>query len=189
MAANITFNILRIKDISFWVNEIFYDPKYPADKVQVRVNCELKFNADANYVIIELNPLYFYEYPDQDIKEHIFANITVHNTFAVNDVKSFIKGDQLYLPTEVLVTLIGISISHTRALFSKNIDGTAFNGIVLPLIDPLEFSKQIFPYMFNELVANNINIVKNSLFLCLVLANKTKKTDKKIATICDLYYL
>lgn len=150
MAANIAFKVLRVKDISFWANETFYDPKYPANKTQVRVNCELKFNTDANYVIIELNPVYIYEYPDKEVKEHIFASITVHNAFEVNDVKSLVKDDQLYLPTQFLVTLMGISISHTRALFSKNIDGTAFNGIVLPLIDPLDFSKQIFSYMFDE---------------------------------------
>lgn len=155
MSTNITFRILRVKDISFTVNEILYDPNYPTDKTQVRVNCELKFNVEDNYVIIEMIPSYLYEYPDREIKEHIFATITVHNTFLFNDVKSFMKGDQLYLPTEVLVSLIGISISHTRALFSKSLDGTAFNGIVLPLIDPLEFSRQIFAYMFDDELLDN----------------------------------
>lgn len=149
MEANITYKIIRVKDISFSVNEILFDPKYPTDKVQVRVNCELKFNADANYVIIELNPVYLYEYPDEEINERIFATIIVQNAFAVNDVQSLIKDGQLYLPTNLLVTLIGISISHTRALFAKTVDGTAFNGIVLPLIDPLVFSRQIFAYMFD----------------------------------------
>jgi hypothetical protein len=158
MEDNLTYRVLRVKDTAFSVNEILYDPAFTLSKTQVRINCELKFNIDVNYVIFELNPLYLYEYPD---KEEIFASINVHNAFEVNDVKSFIKDGKLYLPPALLITLMGISISHTRALFSKSIEGTAYSGIVLPLVDPVAFCKLLFAYMFDENVGKENPVQKD----------------------------
>lgn len=141
----IVYRILRVKDISFSVNEVMFNPNYDVTKMQVRVNCELKYNAEANYLILEMNAFFLYEYPD---REDIFADIVVHNVFEIANIKEFIQDTKVILPERLLVTLMGISLSHTRALFSKNIAGTAFNLLILPLIDPLEFSRQIFPYMF-----------------------------------------
>ena len=141
----IEYRILRVKDISFEVNEELYNKSYSPEQTQVRINCEIKYNTEANYVILALNGIYLYVV---DEKDQIFADIIVHNVFEIKNIIRFVKGTELILPPKILVPLMGYSLSHTRALFSKCIDGTAFNGLTLPLIEPIAVATSLFPHMF-----------------------------------------
>jgi len=141
----ITFRILRVKDTAFTINENFYlNDKSPTD-IKVSVNCELKTNIDVNLIIVEIFAFYYYD----TLVENQLASIIVQTAFNITDLKNYETEQRLKLPPHFLVTLVSISLSHTRALFSKNIDGTAFNGMIMPLINPEEFSKSIFPEIFN----------------------------------------
>lgn len=143
----IEYRILRVKDTFFEVNEELYNPSYLPGQTQVRINCEIKYNIEANYVILALNAIYLYEIPGSEI---IFANIIVQNVFEIKKIARFVKEADLILPRKVLIPLLGFSLSHTRALFSKNIDGTPFNGLVLPLIEPLALAVSLFPHMLES---------------------------------------
>lgn len=146
METIITYKILRVKDTSFSINEKVYNHSYTEERTQVRVNCELKHNVKFNYITFEIEPTYFYLHPDG--AEDIFASTVVSNVFELSDVSQFVKDEELILPSHLLVTLLGISISHTRALFSRNMEGTVYSRLILPLIDPMAFCRTIFPQMF-----------------------------------------
>lgn len=142
---DVSFRIIRVKDISYDVHEKMFVPSTPAEQMKVNLVCVLSFNTDTNYVILEITASYYYE---KESVSNPFASITVQNVFQVEKVIRFVEDEDLYLPHMLISTLVGLSLSHTRALFSKSIDGTAYNNIVLPIINPVEFSRKVFPHMF-----------------------------------------
>jgi hypothetical protein len=44
--------------------------------------------------------------------------------------------DQINIPDNILVMLLSISISHTRALMSQSVLGSKFQDVIIPLINP-----------------------------------------------------
>jgi len=140
------FKVVRIKDVSFQVNENLFNHQKDPNLIKVNINCELKSNPEYSIIILEIFASYYYS----DAKEgEILSSILVHNAFDILDLKRFFHGNVLRLPPDLLITLVSLSISHTRALFSKSIEGTVLGGIIMPLINPEEFSKTIFPDMFS----------------------------------------
>ncbi|RYD83142.1 MAG: hypothetical protein EOP53_01695 [Sphingobacteriales bacterium] len=160
MSETLTFKILRVKDTAFSVNENLHAATLSREKNQVRIDCDLKYNTDANLVMLELNAKYFFN--NEDGTEQEFAGMTVHNSYEIANVIRFMDNDNLYLPTHLLIMLVSISISHTRALFAKSLDGTAFNGIILPVIDPAGFSRHVFKEMFEHEDLKKIDNTKGS---------------------------
>lgn len=145
----VLFKIIRVKDLAFHLNEQMYDQSIPDDQRKVNLICELRFNTDVNYVFLDIIASYFYE---KQTAENPFASITVQTVFQVDKLISFVRGDDLYLPPLLIVTFVGMCLSHTRALFSKAIDGTAFTSVILPLIYPMDFARKVFPHMFDEII-------------------------------------
>lgn len=143
----VVFRITRVKDIAFNVNEKLYKPPTEKKNTKVRIDCELSSNPDSTIIIINIIASYYYE---DSVNQEQLAIINVQNIYEIPEIKKFFIEGELMLPPHLIITLVSISISHTRALFSKNIDGTAYNGNTLPLINPEEFAKHVFPHMFNE---------------------------------------
>lgn len=144
----IHFKIKRVKELSFSVNEKLFVAQTPDNIVQCRLNCDFNFNADFNLVFIDLTSYYYYE---KSKDEDQLASIKVQNIFEVVDLKKYVIDKELVLPAHFIVTIMSMSISHTRSLFSKNTDGTAFGGIIMPIINPTEFSKTLFPKIFESI--------------------------------------
>lgn len=141
----LSYRIMRVKDISFNVNENFLNPQKEPEQIKVSLNAELKTNFEFNVIIIEIFASYHYE----GLPQNHLASITVQNVFNISNLSNYNIDKRLKLPPNFVITLISLSISHTRALFTKNIDGTAFNGLILPIIDPAVFSKSVFPTFFD----------------------------------------
>lgn len=149
----ISFRIIRVKDISFNINENFFKPEKTPNDIKITINCELKTNVEVDFIIIEINSFYHY-HPDL---ENQLASITVQNAFNVPNLRRFNNDDKLLLPHSLLITLVSISLSHTRALFSKSIGGSAFNDMVMPIINPDEFTRSVLPQMFDGTGMTTIN--------------------------------
>lgn len=147
MSEPITFKIIRVKDTSFSVTETAWNPTIPVEKKQVRISCEIRYNLDSEILMLEMMPSFLYMKDDES--EDIYATMIVHNAFEVKDLKRFMDGEILYLPPHFLVTIVGMCISHSRALFLKALEGTPFTGTIMPVIDPVAFCKQAFKYMFD----------------------------------------
>lgn len=141
----VVFRITRVKDIAFNVNEKLYRPPTEKKNTKVRIDCELSSNPNSPIIIINIIASYYYE---DSVDQEQLASINVQNIFEIPEIKRFFIEGELMLPPNLIITLVSISISHTRALFTKNIDGTAYNGNTLPLINPEEFAKYVFPHMF-----------------------------------------
>jgi len=142
-------SVKRIKETHFSVNEKLYKPEILQIKSQLE--SRLGFNADLNLVMLTLRAFYVYdEFPNE-----IVMDITVENVFEVPGLINFIPKDtdvtpdQMNLPTRVLVTIVALSISHTRALLGKNVAGTVMDSTYLPITDPVAASKAFFGEKIN----------------------------------------
>ena len=140
----IIISIKRIKELSFFINEKLSRPEIVQIKSQLE--SKLGFNTSFNLVNLTLTAYYIYEeFPNDKVME-----IVVENVFEVPGLMNFIPNDtdvtpdKMNLPSDILITMVSLSISHTRALFAKNISGTVMDSIYLPITDPIAASKAFF---------------------------------------------
>jgi hypothetical protein len=76
----------------------------------------------------------------------VFMKMKTSNVFLILELADFYMSetDQFNIPDNVLVTLLSLSISHTRALLAKNAIGTKFAELYIPIVNPSEVLKQLF---------------------------------------------
>ena len=77
--------------------------------------------------------------------EKTFVHIKVANRFKIEKMASFMPNDnEINLPDNALITMLSLSISHTRALLARNTSGTPYENFFIPIVNPAEMAKQIF---------------------------------------------
>lgn len=141
---NITIG--RIKELSFNINEEIINPNV-GTPFQSQIGIKFGHNVDAN--IVDLSIRVFYHYPDNS-PEKLMCEIVVQNVFVIPELSQYKKEENVILPKPLITSLVAISVSHTRALLSKNLAGTPLNDSHLVLIDPEAVAKHFFPYMFEQ---------------------------------------
>lgn len=136
--------IKRVKKISFSINEGY--ARSDVSLIKSLLEVKMGFNAPQNLVKLELRAYYVYdESPDQIVME-----ITVENVFELLNLSDFIPTDQdvtsetMNIPSKILVQMVAISVSHTRALFGEAISGTVMDATYLPVTDPVLAAKAFF---------------------------------------------
>ncbi len=74
---------------------------------------------------------------------NIGSNINISNIFDVKSLGDFLneKDNILYLPPAFEASIIGISLSHSRAIFITKCAGTFLQNAVMPILNPTEFMK------------------------------------------------
>ncbi len=132
--------IKKIKDIEFFIDEEV-DIK---DLTQVSIGFELKTNINPDEHTIEM--VFAVLYTD-NIENKTILKIRTSNVFLVPDLLTFKKKDEMVfdIPEGILVTLLSLSISHTRALLAKNANGTKFSDLNLPIVNPTDIYNKLFP--------------------------------------------
>jgi len=76
-------------------------------------------------------------------KKTELGNISISNIFEINNLNEFVneKENSLNLPDSFEASIIGISLSHTRAIFVTKCAGTFLQNAVMPILNPTEFLK------------------------------------------------
>lgn len=146
---NKTFDyaIKRVKDTSFYINEkLFINSPEKVIKIDLRQT----FGINIQLNLIEFTLIIFLHYEDAPPEEKL-VEIEVQNVFEVLDLKKYIIKDGIHLPDALLISIISMSISHGRALLSKNLGGTVFQEIILPITDPVEVAAHFFPNMVKKM--------------------------------------
>jgi hypothetical protein len=135
------FSIKSIKERLFCIDEsIKFDP----DQILIGLFMTLKFRPTENELAIEFEVRYVTE----KNKKNIILKIIVLNIFEVTDLKSYqvkeLEPESVFkIPDDVMINLVGLSISHTRSLIAKGTNGTNLESIILPVIDAEGFLKSI----------------------------------------------
>lgn len=140
------YSIKRIKDVSFYVNERLYIDD-PLKMIKVELSQTIGVNVENNSVNFTLRVFLHY----QDSPENILAELYVENIFEVENLKEFVSEKGLGFPNQLLVSIISMSISHSRALLAKNLHGTVYQTVLIPITNPLEVAQHFFPSMFEEI--------------------------------------
>ena len=144
---SIPHKIKRVKDIYFSINEDLYIDE-PGKMISIELNHTLGLSSDRKFINFTIGA--FYHYDDAPL-ENKLAEIKVQNVFEFQDLSIYVddKGI-LTLPTEILISIVNVSMSHVRALLAKNLAGTAFQEVILPLTSPLDVTKHFFGHLFPD---------------------------------------
>lgn len=139
----INYRIKRIKDIAFSIDE---DGAETTDKFRFNLAQDTKIDFKKNEFRLTLT---FKLYSLKTNK--VVISISTINLFEVLDLVSFknIKNTDfpVDLPRNFIITVFGLSYTHTRALLSKNLEGTKFNELFLPVVDAGQTADKIFKYI------------------------------------------
>lgn len=158
-----SFGIKRIKQFSFLINESLAVKDKP---VGIKFQHNTTFHGDAN--IVDLTLRVYYSYDDKIPTDNILVDFHVQNLFVVNELKKYQQiNSEFILPQDLISAILGISISHLRALLTQNLAGTAYQENIIPIVDTLEVAKAFYPNMFT----NNFDVK--------AVEEKAKKLPKK----------
>ena len=139
--SSFTYEIKKINDISFVVNEHLYLPD-PSKTIKIELGHTIGFNLESNLVNFTLRTYFFYT----DMPHNVLGEIHVQNIFEVEDLNGYYQSDNLIvLPPELIVVIFAASIAHSRALFSKNLASSVFRDIILPLSDAVQIAAHFYP--------------------------------------------
>lgn len=133
----IAFSVTRIKELAFFINEYLFKPEE-----QVIVNYGNKFGYnEAGHIDFTLRATFEYKnFP----KEELFS-IDVQNIFEVKDLSKYIDKDKkINLPGWFLITLVNMSVGHTRAILAKQTAGSLFSDRLLPVVNATEMATAFF---------------------------------------------
>lgn len=142
----IDFSIKKVKEFSFTVDEVLFEESKQAN-IQFQHNT--RFFEDTN--LVDLTLRVYYSYDSNIPPDHILVDFHVQNIFEVPNLKQYSKNNiDFILPQHLIVSMVSVSISHTRSLMARNIAGSVYEENILPIINPVEVSKAFYPHMFIE---------------------------------------
>jgi hypothetical protein len=72
-------------------------------------------------------------------------HIRVANGFVIENLVSFWskESNMINIPEVLFITMLSMSITHTRALLAKNTSGTIFEKFLIPIVNPAEMASQM----------------------------------------------
>jgi len=140
-----SFGIIRILDCGFSIQELI--PPDP-DKILIGYGMNFLFDVQEGWIEFVLKA----EFKHSDHNQ-TFLTGNVLTRFAIIDFASFLGEDgKVFFPPGCLETLFGIAFGHLRAIMAKNVSGSRFAGVIVPVINPHP--------IFHELLKNNLEAEK-----------------------------
>lgn len=140
----IEMNIVRVIELSFLVNEkIFKEGAI----VEFSFTHRSSWSVHDNMFGIDLTSSIHYK---DDTSRAAILSLTVQNLFFIKNLGGFISEEKAMIPTDALITMVSLSVSHSRALMAKNSAGTVYSGIILPLINPIEMTQSFYKDRFKN---------------------------------------
>jgi hypothetical protein len=135
--------IKRIKELSFQIREDLLTD--PSKSIKIEIGRDLSFALEPGLVSLTLR--FYYHYAEQT--HPLLVDIEVQNVFEIPNLERFIfNGAELRLPPMTISTIVGLSISHARALLAKELSGTVIQDHLPFIVDPTEVAMHFFPRMF-----------------------------------------
>ena len=135
--AEFKIGIQKIKELSFFVNESLGKD---CTQAEMNVQAKLHFDMSSDSLIFQIAITYAND------QKQLFASVETLNHFLLDNMAQFQSAkepDKLDIPEDVLVLVLSISYSHTRALLASHLNGTAMEQFILPIINPGQLLKQL----------------------------------------------
>jgi hypothetical protein len=137
----VNIGVKKIKEIEFFVDE----DVTLANPTAFKFGLGLTLNLGLADNTVEMVLTAFFS---DNSQEKVFMRIKTSNVFLLLELADFhkLENNEYNIPDNVLVTLLSLSISHTRALLAKNAIGTKFADLYIPIVNPSE----VFKHLFNK---------------------------------------
>lgn len=131
--------ISRIKEVEYFINESI--ELQQGAQVNINFQVTTNFKLDDKTVEMLLTAQF-----TEITKGSVLLKIKTSNVFSVLELEDFHKTEsETYdLPDNLMVTILSLSVSHTRALLAKNAQGTKFSGLYIPIVNPNDLFNQLF---------------------------------------------
>jgi hypothetical protein len=153
------FEVARILDCGFMIEEIVTPEP---NNIDVGYGMNFVFDVQNSWIQYGIRA----DFRDK-LSNTTFISGTVLTRFGIDNLSSFVNADnKIDFPAGSLEMLFSIAFSHMRAIVSKNVAGSRFTNIVVPIVKPNE--------LFIELL--NINIEKFSKFQERIGIKKQERT-------------
>lgn len=147
---HVLYSVHYVKEVFFIIREHLIGTE-SGKEVLVQMIGQTGYNLEQNILNFSLKVWYHFR---DEVDE--LAAIEVQNTFNIPNLAKYVNSDsKIQLPPLTWAQIIGISISHVRALFTKNLSGTALQSVIIPVMNPLEVAQQFFPESFEIEVKEN----------------------------------
>lgn len=123
------FAISKIEDLGFSILRLKSVPK----NIKVGYGVELNFEEEENIVEFTIKA----SFTDFQTKE-VFLSGKVLTQFRVMNLSKFSnKIDDTYeFPGDSMVMLFSMAFTHNRAILAKNVSGSIYSNIIIPVVDP-----------------------------------------------------
>jgi hypothetical protein len=149
--------ISRVRTANFAINELFVNPEIKEIKIdfQYRLNISLENN------LIDFSLRTYYHYENSN---NIIVDFGLQNLFESQSLKDFIKEttkthNKIFLPRPVLVTIVSLSISHSRAVLCQHLAGTMLNDSIIPIVMGEDITNAFFPNSLDgAIIETNIDV-------------------------------
>jgi hypothetical protein len=146
MSTNYSFEVRRIKELYFFINESAAG--MPGNQpVKLEMGIYLTFNVPTNLLMLTIRA--FYHFPDRPAQD-VLLDIQVQNAFGIGGLDQFYKGETIKLPPELITAVVDLSVSHTRAVLAIKTAGTVFQDTLLAVLDAGDLAAHFFPAMFEN---------------------------------------
>lgn len=138
----INLGISKIRDIEFSINEV-----------------PLAKNPEEIGISFEFTPIFRFETSDVDFcitvtffkknDSETLMKIKVCTTFVINELQQlFDKETGGYdIPENILLTMLSLSLTHTRAIHAIRVAGTIYSTLIVPIVNP----QDMYNFFFNRL--------------------------------------
>ncbi len=135
--------ISKVRTANLSINELLVNPEIKEIKIDFQFR--LNVNVENNIIDFSLRTLYHYENSND-----VIVDFGIQNLFESPNLKDFIRETtatqyKVFLPRQVLVTIVSLSISHSRALLCQYLAGTMLNDSIIPIIIGEDITNAFFP--------------------------------------------
>jgi hypothetical protein len=136
------FSITKVRQVHLTINERFYNNQENA-KVILGMSQTTATSVENN--LLDFTLFIFLHYEGTPVPEGILADIKVQNIFHIPDIHRLKGEDGTFIPDAILIPVVSMAISHTRALFCQALAGTVYDGIIIPITNPIDAANYLFP--------------------------------------------
>lgn len=135
----VSLGIKKIKDLSFIIRESLY--KGESELISIDFEHKIGLKKDESLLSLTLRIVYYY--PGNQSKT-ILLEAEIENVFFVSNLNKYVNDrDEITFEEQVWVTMVSLSVSHSRALLAKNCAGTVLQETLLPIINPVDLTRSI----------------------------------------------
>lgn len=128
---NIGYGIRSIQETSFHFSPPEHKPAPSAVGVGISYTLSFVEKDNSANVVIDIT------YLNNKTKDE-YCKISILNAFEIIELKKYKQKEDYDLPIDFIALIVGISISHTRAILSTKTRGTVLGEFILPILNPKE---------------------------------------------------